>query len=109
MSKINWLTIEDFNNGDLFNSNYVIFKHSKRCIISRMVLKKFEFNYRKLNSLEKFYLVDVIKERHISNQISSIFDLNHESPQILLIKSNSLIYNASHSDISIKNINEINC
>ena len=41
MSKINWLTIEDFNNGDLFNSNYVIFKHSKRCIISRMVLKKF--------------------------------------------------------------------
>jgi len=109
MSKINWLTIEDFNNGDLFNSNYVIFKHSKRCIISRMVLKKFEFNYRKLNSLEKFYLVDVINQRAISNKIAAYFDLNHESPQLLLIKSNTLIYSASHSDISFKDLDRINC
>ena len=109
MSKINWLTIDDLSNLDLFNDNCLIFKHSTRCIISRLVLKKFEFDYNNSISIDKFYLVDVIKERHISNQISSIFDLNHESPQILLIKSNSLIYNASHSDISIKNINEINC
>ena len=32
---------------DLFNSNCVIFKHSKRCIISRMVLYKFEYDYNK--------------------------------------------------------------
>ena len=109
MSKINWLTIEDINNGDLFNSNCVIFKHSKRCIISRMVLKKFEFNYKKVNSLEKFYLVDVVNQRDISNKIAIHFDLNHESPQLLLIKSNTLIHSASHSDISFKDLDKINC
>jgi bacillithiol system protein YtxJ len=96
MSKINWLTIEDINNGDLFNSNCVIFKHSKRCIISRMVLKR-------------FYLVDVINQRDISNKIATHFDLNHESPQLLLIKSNTLIHSASHSDISFKDLDKINC
>ena len=104
MSKINWLTIEDIYNGDLFNSNCVIFKHSNRCIISRIVLKKFEFNYKRVNSLEKFYLVDVINQRDISNKIATYFDLNHESPQLLLVKNKSLIYSASHSDINFKDL-----
>ena len=52
--------------------------------------------------------MSLIKE-HISNKIAAYFDLNHESPQLLLIKSNTLIYSASHSDISFKDLDRINC
>ena len=104
MSKINWLTIEDLNNSELFKSNCVIFKHSPRCIISRIVLKKFEFQYSDKCGIDKFFLINVIKEREISNQISTLFQLNHESPQVLLVKNESLIYSASHSDINFKDL-----
>jgi len=109
MSKINWLTIDNLNNTDLLNSNCVIFKHSKRCIISRMVLYKFEYDFNKSNFVDKFFLVDVIKQKNLSNQIASYFDLNHESPQLLLIKSNTLIHSASHSQISFSDLDKINC
>lgn len=104
MSKINWLTIEDLSNSELFKSNCVIFKHSPRCIISKIVLKKFEFQYSDKCGIDKFFLINVIKEREISNQISSLFQLNHESPQVLLVKNESLIYSASHSDINFKDL-----
>ena len=109
MSKINWLTLDDLNNHDLLNSNCIIFKHSKRCIISRMVLYKFEYDYNKSNFIDKFFLVDVIKEKNLSNEIASYFDLNHESPQLLLIKSNELIHSASHSEIIFSDLDKINC
>lgn len=109
MSKIKWIEPND-NNDINYNDDFiVIFKHSYRCIISRIVLKKFEFNYKRINSLERFYLVDVINQRDISNKIAAHFDLNHESPQLLLIKSNTLIHSASHSDISFKDLDKINC
>ncbi|MCH1557903.1 MAG: bacillithiol system redox-active protein YtxJ [Flavobacteriaceae bacterium] len=104
MSKINWLTIEDLNNSELFKSNCVIFKHSPRCIISKIVLKKFEFQHSDKCGIDKFFLINVIKEREISNQISTLFQLNHESPQLLLVKNKSLIYSASHSDINFKDL-----
>lgn len=104
MSKINWLTIEDLSNSELFKSNCVIFKHSPRCIISKIVLKKFEFQYSDKCEIDKFFLINVIKEREISNQISTVFQLNHESPQLLLVKNRSLIYSASHSDINFKDL-----
>lgn len=109
MSKIKWIEPND-NNDINYNDDFiVIFKHSYRCIISRIVLKKFEFNYKRINSLERFYLVDVINQRDISNKIAAHFDLNHESPQLLLIKLNTLIHSASHSDISFKDLDKINC
>ena len=88
----------------LFKSNCVIFKHSPRCIISKIVLKKFEFQYSDKCGIDKFFLINVIKEREISNQISTLFQLNHESPQLLLVKNKSLIYSASHSDINFKDL-----
>jgi bacillithiol system protein YtxJ len=74
-----------------------------------MVLYKFEYDYNKSNFVDKFFLLDVIKEKNLSNEIASYFDLNHESPQLLLIKSNTLIHSASHSGISFSDLDKINC
>ena len=54
MSKIKWIEPND-NNDINYNDDFiVIFKHSYRCIISRIVLKKFEFDYKDFSNI-KFY------------------------------------------------------
>lgn len=56
--------------------------------------------------IEPFFL-DLISYRNISNEISSRFQVFHESPQILLIKNGECILDASHLDISVEEIKEV--
>lgn len=76
----------------------VIFKHSTRCSISRMALKQFENQYDAQENIVPYFL-DLLKHRDISNEIETQFNVQHQSPQILVIKNGKSIYNASHSDI----------
>tara|TARA_B100000767_G_scaffold64011_1_gene60138 strand:- start:2357 stop:2581 length:225 start_codon:yes stop_codon:yes gene_type:complete len=69
-----------------------------------MVLKKFEFQYDNNISDVKYYLIDVIKNREVSNKIASVYNINHESPQLIVIKNGELVHNSSHSDISFSNM-----
>ena len=47
MNKINWVKLND-TEILIDNTNYVvIFKHSPRCIISRIVFDRFEKDYKK--------------------------------------------------------------
>lgn len=82
----------------------VIFKHSTRCSISTMAKSRLERNEQPENS--DFYFLDLIKYRSISNQIAEDFAVNHESPQILLIKNTECVYDESHSGIQMDEIAE---
>jgi bacillithiol system protein YtxJ len=62
----------------------VIFKHSTRCSISSMAKGRLERSFAPENA--DFYFLDLIAHRNISNKISSLFNIFHESPQILIIK-----------------------
>ncbi len=76
-----------------------IFKHSTRCGISRMVLRKFENNVsEELKDFKLFYL-DLLNHRDISNEIAVKFAVQHQSPQLLVIKNGIAIAHASHNDI----------
>jgi len=75
----------------------VIFKHSTRCGTSSIAKNRLEKN----ESLPTvFYLVDVIRNRNLSNKIASDFGIHHESPQILIIKNGTCIYHESHYGIN---------
>jgi len=82
----------------------VIFKHSKRCSISSTALRRME----QLECIPEvdFYFLDLLAFRSISNKVSEIFGVNHESPQILLIKSGECIYEESHLGITIDELKE---
>lgn len=82
----------------------VIFKHSTRCSISNMVLKRLEREGIP-DSLD-FYFLDLIKNRIISNQVSEMFSVSHESPQVLLIKNGECVYDESHYAISMDALTE---
>lgn len=78
----------------------LIFKHSTRCAISKMALDRFRREWNMPVDEMSVYYLDLIKYRAISAEISEVFEVIHQSPQILLIKSGKSIYDASHNYIS---------
>lgn len=80
----------------------VIFKHSTRCMISKTVLRNFE---RQIESesvdLPKFYYLDLLNYRDISNEIAQKFSVVHQSPQIVVIENGQVIHHASHDNIDL--------
>jgi len=85
------------------NKAVVIFKHSTRCSISRMALKQFEREFDLEDKITPYFL-DLLEYRIISNAIASLFNVTHQSPQILVIKNGISVYDASHGDIQVEDL-----
>lgn len=77
----------------------VIFKHSTRCGISRMVMNQFEDIYNLELNLDLYYL-DLLNYRDVSNETGFKFQVMHQSPQILIIKNGVVVAHASHGAIN---------
>ena len=80
----------------------VIFKHSTRCSISMMAKKRVDMDLDDLPETVKPYFLDLLSHRNISGRIAELFDVHHESPQLLLIKDGECILDQSHGDIDIE-------
>lgn len=89
---------------DSINQTIIIFKHSTRCHISAMVKDRLERKWSDDFKDIDVYFLDLIKFRNLSNQIAEIFEIEHQSPQLLIISNQKCIYNASHTEISVKEI-----
>ncbi len=85
----------------------LLFKHSTTCSISAMALSRLERNYdqTKVGNLKPYYL-DLKAFRDISNEIEDQFNVEHESPQAIIISKGKAIYDASHYEINFKEIIE---
>jgi bacillithiol system protein YtxJ len=108
VSKVGWRPLTDFGQlneiNDLSTENPVlIFKHSTRCSISRMVLKQFENEFDLQDKVIPYYL-DLLEFRNVSNEIAIRFRVTHQSPQIILVKDGKAVYNASHESIDINKL-----
>jgi bacillithiol system protein YtxJ len=79
----------------------LIFKHSTRCSISMMAKRRFELDWEELPENMPLYFLDLIQYREISGQIAQLFQVHHESPQLLLIKDGECVLDQSHGGISV--------
>lgn len=107
---MNWKVLEHIDQIDEIKEAshhklQLIFKHSTRCIISKMALKNFESDFL-LNDVIDTYYLDLITYRDISNKIAEGFGITHQSPQILLIKDGVVVYNESHEGIDANVLKE---
>jgi bacillithiol system protein YtxJ len=86
----------------------LIFKHSTRCSTSAAALDRLERNWKdsEMKSMTPYYL-DLISYRTISKKVQDTFYVEHESPQVLVIKNGKCIYKASHFEINYKEIKEL--
>jgi bacillithiol system protein YtxJ len=82
----------------------LIFKHSTRCSISSMAKNRLD-RAEQPEGID-FYYLDLIANRNLSNKVAEAFDVEHESPQVLLIKNGACVYDESHTGISIDEIAE---
>lgn len=80
----------------------IIFKHSTRCSISSTALSRLE---RAWDAAETpAYYLDLIAYRPISSAIAEKFDIEHQSPQVLVINQGKCSYSATHWDIAMDEI-----
>ena len=82
----------------------VIFKHSTRCSISAVARQRLQKGA--LPPEIDFYYLDLLSYRSLSNKIAEIFHVHHESPQVLVIKNGTCVYDESHLSISMDEIVE---
>ena len=83
----------------------LVFKHSTRCSTSRMVLDRLERNWKEDEMKNvRFFFLDLIAHRDISNAIATNFEVPHESPQVLIIKNGKSVYDFSHLEIDYHHI-----
>lgn len=83
----------------------VIFKHSTRCGISRMVLRTFENSFQKEQGEDhKMYFLDLVANRDISNEVARRFNVAHESPQVIVLKNGEVVHHASHHSIDAEKV-----
>ncbi len=101
---MNWIPLTELEQLQEIKSspgNSLIFKHSTRCSISMMAKRRFELDWDSLPEEIPLYFLDLIQYREISNQIAQLFQVYHESPQLLLIKDGECILDQSHGGISV--------
>ncbi|QKZ12098.1 bacillithiol system redox-active protein YtxJ [Spirosoma sp. KUDC1026] len=87
------------------NQPVLIFKHSTTCSISAMALSRMERNWNEQLGVKPYYL-DLLANRAISNKIVTEFGVDHESPQVLLIRNGECVYDASHMSISFAGLQQ---
>lgn len=107
-SKMNWTDLTHLDQLDMIiNESWempvLIFKHSTRCVISRTVLKNFEKEFH-LGDKIKPYFLDLLEFRPISNEIATVFNVTHQSPQLIVVKNGKAVYNASHDGIDVEDL-----
>jgi bacillithiol system protein YtxJ len=85
----------------------LIFKHSSRCSVSRTALDRLERKWNPENTTPvKTYFLDLLSHRNVSNHVANYFDVEHESPQVLVIKDGKPVHVSSHLSIGFHRIND---
>lgn len=90
-----WNSLNDFQEfeGKLESGEkFGVFKHSTRCSISSMVKARLD----KVESNFPVYLVKVVEERMLSNEIAEKSGVVHQSPQVLIFENGKCVFDASH-------------
>jgi bacillithiol system protein YtxJ len=110
---MNWILLKDLKQLDdiLAESKekpVLIYKHSTRCNISRAAFDRLERKWdASVAGDVKHYLLDLISYRNISNLIAERFQVEHQSPQILVISNGKSVLDLSHFDIDFEEIQSV--
>ena len=112
MNGIQWDTLESIDQLDniIKNSSIkpkVIFKHSTRCGISRMVFNQFQKGYESNDDNVTYYLLDLLSYRDVSNAVAQKLNVVHQSPQVIILFNKEVIHTESHHGIDIKKVQQI--
>lgn len=82
----------------------LLFKHSSACPISARAFEEVRaFSKEKPEDLQ-MAMVLVIEHRPVSNVIAHEFGVQHESPQVILVEGDRVLWHTSHWDVTRDNL-----
>jgi bacillithiol system protein YtxJ len=109
VSYLKWIPLSSLDQLDTIKKqskteSILIFKHSTRCGISKMVIKQFEGLFQENHQHLKVYYLDLLNYRNVSDEVGYTFQVIHQSPQLLVIKNEASVHAVSHNDITQINL-----
>ena len=107
---VNWVSLHDMEQLNYLDDTshhhtQVIFKHSTSCHISSMVKRSFQAESHPEEGIT-YYLLDLLRNRDISNAIAERYGVRHESPQVLVIRNGEVVAHGSHHEVNVMNLHE---
>ncbi len=77
----------------------VIFKHSPTCPVSWAAEKQIK-KFHASNPSVPVHTILVKQDRELSRQIAEFTGIRHESPQVIVLRHGTPVWNASHQDVT---------
>lgn len=90
-----------------FHQPILFFKHSTRCNISAAAYGRMERGMADLPDAYQLVYLDLLAHREISNALADRLGVEHESPQLLLVKDGVCIWHGSHMEVRPSAIPEL--
>jgi len=84
----------------------VIFKHSTTCPISEHARERVVAGIESGEITAPVYEVVVQEAREVSDAIADKLDVQHESPQAIVLRRGAAVFHASHGDITVETLIE---
>jgi len=81
----------------------VLYKHSERCFMCRRSLRQME-QFAEGRPDVPVYIIDVVGQRDLSSSIADRFGVRHESPQVILVRDGSPVWDGSHFAVTAASI-----
>jgi thioredoxin 1 len=83
----------------------LLYKHSPTCGLSSMALDEISaFSTRHPDI--PIYLVDVLSQRPLSNEIETVLGIRHESPQAFVFRDGEVVWHGSHRRVQRGTLSE---
>jgi len=103
---VNWIPLTDPAQLDAIDHAsqerpVLLFKHSTRCSISTAALDRLERAWTPADDqMHTAYYLDLLRYRDLSDAIARRYGVQHESPQVLVIRNGRCVQYASHFGIT---------
>jgi bacillithiol system protein YtxJ len=76
----------------------IVFKHSNACSISARAYREMEKLQEQVNILE------VQSAREVSRELANLTGIQHETPQVIVLRDGKAVWNASHFDVKAADV-----
>lgn len=108
---MNWIELQSIEQAkELINSStekpILFFKHSTRCSISNMAKDRLERKWDIDDSKLAPVHLDLLNHRDVSNFLATELNIEHQSPQVILVKNKAATYSETHSMINVDDISK---
>lgn len=103
-SPVNWAELHNPEEVDVLIDKsdmrpQLIYKHSERCGTCYFAQNELEYVWDEICEMADPSKIDVIRQRRVSDYVSDILQVRHESPQAILLYKKKVVWEASHGAV----------